>query len=247
MLRAALPGRIEDVPTPRTAVLLQRLQRRLLLAVCCTVLTVPIYFWLLIRGAKTYIGSEHCAGPQKVWRCRAEPGSTRARGALQGRLQGFILLQLAWPVCMPSFSLLLLGWCLGALALLHSAQVEHCLRAQTFLWEASSLQVAQAVLLFTAFASLLTIRSLVQRLSELCGTDPEVVEAVARPPAEAVPADEECVICLSCEEEEACPWRQLTCGHRFHQPCLLEWLRKARRCPVCRLDLHQAYRQTYSL
>lgn len=38
-------------------------------------------------------------------------------------------------------------------------------------------------------------------------------------------------------------WRMLRCGHWFHEHCLLEWLRRARRCPLCRLDLHAAYLQ----
>mmetsp|Transcript_62090 Transcript_62090/g.131158 ORF Transcript_62090/g.131158 Transcript_62090/m.131158 type:complete len:547 (-) Transcript_62090:75-1715(-) len=39
-------------------------------------------------------------------------------------------------------------------------------------------------------------------------------------------------------------WRQVQCGHRFHEDCLFEWLRKARvpsarRCPVCRHSLRR--------
>ena len=26
------------------------------------------------------------------------------------------------------------------------------------------------------------------------------------------------------------PWRELVCCHRFHEPCLLEWLKKVHQC-----------------
>lgn len=67
-------------------------------------------------------------------------------------------------------------------------------------------------------------------------------------PCEAVPQAEapeggECVICLgSCEEECSKEgtkggrprWCKLHCGHHFHEDCILEWLWKSPRCPVCR-------------
>jgi len=35
------------------------------------------------------------------------------------------------------------------------------------------------------------------------------------------------------------PWRRLKCGHQFHEQCLFEWLRKARRCPMCRAHVRK--------
>lgn len=48
----------------------------------------------------------------------------------------------------------------------------------------------------------------------------------------------------SLQSKERPRWRQTRCGHRFHEQCLFEWLRKARapaakRCPVCRSRLKQ--------
>jgi len=63
--------------------------------------------------------------------------------------------------------------------------------------------------------------------------------AALLPPGETPPADE-CVICLgSCESCDCAEplkphWRQLQCGHRFHEHCIFEWLKKAQRCPMCR-------------
>jgi len=57
---------------------------------------------------------------------------------------------------------------------------------------------------------------------------------------------DECVICLSGREEEhhsldaatiEPQWCRLSCGHRFHEACVFEWLLKVPRCPVCRCHL----------
>lgn len=66
--------------------------------------------------------------------------------------------------------------------------------------------------------------------------------------ATPVPPEAECSICLEGAEAaergevvEQQRWRRLRCGHAFHQQCLLEWLGRARRCPLCRQDLHETY------
>mmetsp|Transcript_70013 Transcript_70013/g.177706 ORF Transcript_70013/g.177706 Transcript_70013/m.177706 type:complete len:320 (-) Transcript_70013:152-1111(-) len=229
LLQTMLPGRLEDLESPRVATLFLQLRQRVSLALGCTVLTAPIAVWLLVRGVATYIASEGpaCGGPLRIW------------------LLGFLMLQLAWPICMPSLTLLLLGWCLGALVLLH--EPKHCARIHEFLFEACALQTTQAVLLLVAAIAALTARPLVQQLGELLsysGTDPEVIRQIIVRPWRDVPFDEECVICLTRDDEDGVPWRQLACRHSFHEPCLLKWLGKARRCPVCRMDLHFAYRQS---
>lgn len=227
LLHTMLPGRLNDLQTPRVSGLVRQLRQRVTLALCCTVLTAPIALWLLVRGVATYLvtDSPDCGGPLRIW------------------LLGFLMLQLAWPICMPSLTLLLLGWCLGALLLMH--EPANCTRIHEFLIEASALQTVQAALLLVAAIAALTARPLVQRLGELLnhnGTDPEIVTHILVVDPSDVPPEEECIICLSREDEDEVPWRQLACGHRFHQTCLLEWLAKARRCPVCRMDLHVAYR-----
>mmetsp|Transcript_108851 Transcript_108851/g.306753 ORF Transcript_108851/g.306753 Transcript_108851/m.306753 type:complete len:288 (-) Transcript_108851:117-980(-) len=227
-LHTVLPGRLDDLQTPRVAGLVRQLRQRVTLAICCTLLTAPIAVWLLVRGVATYVATDNaqCGGPLRVW------------------LLGFLMLELAWPICMPSLTLLLLGWCLGAMMLLHKPQ--HCDVLREFLIEASALQLVQASLLLGSAAAALTARPLIRRLSDLLsqsGTDPEIVSHIDVVQPGNVPADEECVICLSRDLEDNVPWRRLICGHQFHEPCLLEWLGKARRCPVCRLDLHQQFRR----
>jgi hypothetical protein len=226
VLHTMLPGRLEEVQTPRVSGLIQRLRRRLLVTIICTVLAAPIAVWLLVWGVSTYVATEtpECNGSLRVW------------------LLGFLVLQLAWPICMPSLTLLLLGWCIAGLVLL--PQPLHCPKLHSFLVEALALQSVQAGLLVGAAVSALTARPMVQQLGQMVqqsGTDPDVIGLIATLPPDQVPSDAECVICLSRDDEEGVPWRVLVCGHRFHEPCLLEWLMKARRCPVCRMDLHVAY------
>lgn len=48
------------------------------------------------------------------------------------------------------------------------------------------------------------------------------------------------VICSICLEPAATrAWRQLSCGHGFHEGCILRWVQHARHahCPMCRGDL----------
>jgi len=224
-----IPGRSEDLSAPRVSGFLRQLRQHVMVSLLCTVASVPVALWLLVRGVAIYIATEsdECNGPLRIW------------------LLGFLMLQLAWPICMPSLTLLLLGWCLGAQLLLEKPLA--CPQLPLFLVEALSLQILQSVLLLTAAGAALTARPLVQRLSETLshsGTDPEVMSLITTVLPAHVPPEEECVICLSREDEDGVPWRELVCNHRFHEPCLLEWLMKARRCPVCRLDLHHAYRQS---
>ena len=47
--------------------------------------------------------------------------------------------------------------------------------------------------------------------------------------AEAVEA-EDCTICMT----PMLRARRLPCGHAFHAGCVGSWLRRGRRCPLCR-------------
>jgi len=226
LLRATLPGRLDDLRQPRAASLVQRLRCRITLALLCALLCVPIAVWLLVRGVQTYFDTEEpaCAGPLRDW------------------LLGFLCLQLVWPACMPSMTLLLLGWSLGGMLLLQ--EPPGCPELRAFGFEALVLQTVSAALLTTAGIAALTCRQIVQRLDTVLsnsGTDPDVLAVIPVMDSHNVTADQECVICLSREDDADVRWRKLPCGHSFHELCLLEWLLKARRCPVCRLDLHVAY------
>lgn len=82
----------------------------------------------------------------------------------------------------------------------------------------------------------------------------EVIENIQSSEDVDVPSDTECPICLGDSSQES--WRELPCSHRFHkaeetlesfesalEDCLVEWLARKTRCPLCRMDLHWAYHQ----
>eukprot|EP00933_Yihiella_yeosuensis_P066394 TRINITY_DN7064_c3_g1_i1.p1 TRINITY_DN7064_c3_g1~~TRINITY_DN7064_c3_g1_i1.p1 ORF type:complete len:343 (+),score=47.46 TRINITY_DN7064_c3_g1_i1:60-1088(+) len=68
----------------------------------------------------------------------------------------------------------------------------------------------------------------------------EVKELIrASPPPEAT-GNLECSICLG-EGTLLSTWRTLPCKHYFHEECLFEWLKRSRRCPLCRVHLNIEY------
>ena len=54
--------------------------------------------------------------------------------------------------------------------------------------------------------------------------------------------DTGCPVCLTDmgHGPEGATLREMPCGHRFHNACLLEWLRTKNTCPVCRVALPSA-------
>jgi len=92
------------------------------------------------------------------------------------------------------------------------------------------------------------LRSRVARIQRVWGSNGPALEAVVtcilRDPQPEVSPDQECSICLGALDGEGAAepaWRQLRCGHVFHEECLVEWLGRARHCPLCRHNLHMAY------
>lgn len=99
-----------------------------------------------------------------------------------------------------------------------------------------------------AFASMLwsyikfRVRHIHSLWASVGPTSTDVIQRIlADQPPEPVAPDGECAICLGDDAGLLDTFRRLKCGHVFHEVCLVEWLQRARRCPLCRLDLHRAY------
>ena len=72
---------------------------------------------------------------------------------------------------------------------------------------------------------------------------PDAVSRLPRVVGGARAGDEDtgCPVCLAdMEAPEGATLREMPCGHRFHEACLLEWLRTKHTCPVCRVALPSA-------
>jgi len=54
--------------------------------------------------------------------------------------------------------------------------------------------------------------------------------------------EEMCSVCIT-EYEQGDQVMRLPCGHRFHQDCIISWLRIKRICPLCRNDIRQGQPQ----
>jgi hypothetical protein len=52
-------------------------------------------------------------------------------------------------------------------------------------------------------------------------------------PVEEPSYGEECPICLV-QEVATFPWKETSCGHRFHGRCVERWLEMKGSCPICR-------------
>lgn len=46
---------------------------------------------------------------------------------------------------------------------------------------------------------------------------------------------QECGICMDTDNPEA-EWTWLECAHNYHTVCIMEWLKTANRCPICRTE-----------
>ena len=48
-------------------------------------------------------------------------------------------------------------------------------------------------------------------------------------------------LCAICHEEDRVVRHTLPCNHRFHLHCITRWLRNNDTCPMCRMDLKNAF------
>jgi hypothetical protein len=68
------------------------------------------------------------------------------------------------------------------------------------------------------------------------GLSPAQYERVRRMAAPSACVNADCSVCLETLTAERAVVR-LGCGHGFHEPCIVQWLRVEKRCPNCRFQL----------
>lgn len=68
------------------------------------------------------------------------------------------------------------------------------------------------------------------------GTPPAQKEAVEALPTVKIEETVQCSVCLD-ECEVGCEVKEMPCGHKFHDGCILPWLELHSSCPVCRHQL----------
>ena len=52
----------------------------------------------------------------------------------------------------------------------------------------------------------------------------------------ATDGEKQCIVCLS-DYEEGEKVLTLTCFHKFHNACIVEWFKTKDSCPVCRVKI----------
>jgi len=66
---------------------------------------------------------------------------------------------------------------------------------------------------------------------------PKTAEELARASFRGKGIDKACQICLV-EYDQGDKIIYLPCIHRFHEPCILDWLKKQPVCPVCQREVY---------
>lgn len=163
-------------------------------------------------------------------------------------LMGYCLAAAAIPVCFLVAAPAVIWWALSGIAVRQSSP-KGCREEAPTLWFFAGETVVDTGISVVAVAigavMFVIVLKRVRRLMELLGDNGPAAETVRRqilagPLVEPVPGAD-CSICLEPGSPRSARWRALRCGHRFHEGCLLEWLRRSRHCPLCRLNLQTAY------
>lgn len=167
------------------------------------------------------------------------------------RLQHWLLIYgMAMAVLPFAFTVVgpVLVWWIANGIVLRSTTPPQCKDAAPSLWhfvdEANFLGLGTIVSLLTCFGIFIFLSRQFRSLARLWGGPGPAIASMVRdmldrPPA-VVTIGSECAICLE-EGEPLAIWRELPCGHHFHELCLVEWLRRAHLCPLCRDDLNTSY------
>lgn len=280
-LHPTTPEQLEGLRTNRGRRLLCQLRRYAVVAICFSGVSSLVAACLVARGSSALGKSRgaECQGSMRDWLLsymllQISGLLTFPALALLRRLSP----EIGQPILQflsPAASILILGWCIGAVACVRPPPL--CPALRSFAAEALSLQIIVVLLLVVACTYLLAAQPIIARLNSVSARGGVLSEALGLSvlvPGDLAPESDECVICLGCMEEEEQDdvplspaagdleealvqprgeqgrppskrrpqWRRLRCGHQFHEECLFQWLRKAKRCPICRCHMRQAPR-----
>eukprot|EP00747_Dinoflagellata_sp_TGD_P056429 gnl/TRDRNA2_/TRDRNA2_150084_c0_seq1.p1 gnl/TRDRNA2_/TRDRNA2_150084_c0~~gnl/TRDRNA2_/TRDRNA2_150084_c0_seq1.p1 ORF type:complete len:479 (+),score=68.10 gnl/TRDRNA2_/TRDRNA2_150084_c0_seq1:107-1543(+) len=259
LLRADWRNQHEGLRTARAKRLLHQLRRHLIAAGSFSLLGLIAALVLLVRTSIAFSSSRglpQCQGRTRSWLI----GLLALQLAGPACLPCVFLLRRAWPLGSgivaqyvgPSAIVLVLFWCIGAVAYV---EPQHkCPMLRSLPVEALVLQVATSVLMAVAGTYMITAQPLFTRLNDIVARGGSLAEAaglVEVVPQSDFPPPEECSICLGCLEDRADEgedgedgavkvrpgWRRLRCGHAFHEKCIFDWIKRVKRCPICRRHL----------
>lgn len=210
-------------------VCVRQARRRLVAVLLFPLLTVPLGCALMGLSAQTMWGTwGKCKAPYQIWTV------------------GLLIVQTC-AVPMLAIHAALSLWIVGGMVLLWKVSETSCPDVHVLLEQALYIECANLTLILLAMLSLCYFWPALHRIRELSGRGgglpAEFVERIQS--VTQVNPEEECVVCLSHsfvdEGGNVPPWRQLPCGHRFHEPCVFRWLQGSQRCPVCRNNVNEAF------
>jgi len=203
----------------------------LLACSCCGMLGLSLQLWCVLKG--WILLGQNVKGD-------CEP--------LQHWLLGYSVALTMLPFCFAVAGPLVVWWVANG-TIIRSGVPKSCEQEFPELWHFVDEVLGMSLATCACFLATSLLGCLVRRradqLQRLWGSEGPVIEDVtnrilAVPPLQGVDPGTECSICLESGPSQE-RWRELLCRHVFHEHCLLEWLRRSRRCPLCRLDLQTAY------
>jgi len=208
----------------------RRLRLPLIVAIWALCGALGLQMWCLVKG--WYLVSRSCPHD-----CEN----------LHRWLLGYCIALSMVPFCFAIAGPLVVWWAADG-SLVRSSLPNSCQEAIPMLYdfvdEVASFSLSTCLLMAIVFLFLWLLRRRTVALRQLFGHDgptlAAVVQCMMEAPAASVEPGMECSICLEAGQEGS-RWRSLPCSHTFHEDCLLQWLQRGRRCPLCRLDLHMAY------